>query len=98
MLRDTLIVTFVDAIVSLICGIAVFSVLGNLAHEQVTIDHLINNMTHNVGLSVSFKAIERKRRRKILRFYLKEKDIHNEMPESRNHSFLKLCSNLNSSM
>ncbi len=33
-LRDTLIVTFVDAIVSIVCGIAVFSVLGNLAHEQ----------------------------------------------------------------
>ena len=58
MLRDTLIVTFVDAIVSLICGIAVFSVLGNLAHEQVTIDQLINNMTHNVCPSVSFKIIE----------------------------------------
>eukprot|EP00088_Acartia_fossae_P008707 TRINITY_DN14178_c0_g1_i3.p1 TRINITY_DN14178_c0_g1~~TRINITY_DN14178_c0_g1_i3.p1 ORF type:complete len:613 (-),score=105.30 TRINITY_DN14178_c0_g1_i3:264-2102(-) len=33
-LRDTLIVTFVDAVVSMVCGIAVFSVLGNLAHEQ----------------------------------------------------------------
>ena len=33
-LRDTLIVTFVDAVVSIVCGVAVFSVLGNLAHEQ----------------------------------------------------------------
>jgi len=33
-LRDTIIVTFVDAIVSIVCGVAVFSVLGNLAHEQ----------------------------------------------------------------
>lgn len=32
--RDTVIVTFVDAIVSIVCGVAVFSVLGNLAHEQ----------------------------------------------------------------
>ena len=34
-LRDTLIVTFVDAVVSMVCGVAVFSVLGNLAYEQV---------------------------------------------------------------
>jgi len=33
-LRDTLIVTFVDAAISLMCGCAVFAVLGNLAHEQ----------------------------------------------------------------
>lgn len=33
-LRDTLIVTLVDAGVSLLCGVAVFAVLGNLAHEQ----------------------------------------------------------------
>jgi len=33
-LRDTLIVTLVDALISLICGCAVFSVLGNLAHQQ----------------------------------------------------------------
>jgi len=33
-LRDTLIVTVVDAAVSLLCGVAVFAVLGNLAHEQ----------------------------------------------------------------
>ena len=33
-LRDTLIVTLVDALVSLLCGVAVFAVLGNLAHEQ----------------------------------------------------------------
>jgi len=33
-LRDTLIVTAVDAGVSLLCGVAVFAVLGNLAHEQ----------------------------------------------------------------
>ena len=33
-LRDTLIVTLVDAAVSLLCGVAVFAVLGNLAHEQ----------------------------------------------------------------
>jgi len=33
-LRDTLIVTAVDAAVSLLCGVAVFAVLGNLAHEQ----------------------------------------------------------------
>ena len=33
-LRDTLIVTIVDAGVSLLCGVAVFAVLGNLAHEQ----------------------------------------------------------------
>ena len=33
-MRDTLIVTAVDAGVSLLCGVAVFSVLGNLAHEQ----------------------------------------------------------------
>ena len=36
-LRDTLIVTFVDAVVSMVCGVAVFSVLGNLAYEQVCI-------------------------------------------------------------
>jgi len=33
-LRDTLIVTLVDAGVSILCGVAVFAVLGNLAHEQ----------------------------------------------------------------
>ena len=33
-LRDTLIVTLVDAVISLMCGCAVFAVLGNLAHEQ----------------------------------------------------------------
>lgn len=33
-LRDTLIVTLADALVSLLCGVAVFAVLGNLAHEQ----------------------------------------------------------------
>ena len=33
-LRDTLIVTMVDAVISLMCGCAVFAVLGNLAHEQ----------------------------------------------------------------
>ena len=33
-LRDTLIVTLVDAFISLLCGCAVFAVLGNLAHEQ----------------------------------------------------------------
>ncbi len=34
LLRDTIIVTLVDAGVSLVCGLAVFSVLGNLAHQQ----------------------------------------------------------------
>ena len=34
MLRDTLIVTLVDAMISLMCGCAVFAVLGNLAHQQ----------------------------------------------------------------
>lgn len=34
LLRDTIIVTLVDALVSLVCGLAVFSVLGNLAHQQ----------------------------------------------------------------
>ena len=33
-LRDTLIVTLVDALISLMCGCAVFAVLGNLAHQQ----------------------------------------------------------------
>jgi len=33
-LRDTLIVTVVDAGISLMCGCAVFAVLGNLAHQQ----------------------------------------------------------------
>ena len=33
-LRDTLIVTMVDAGISLMCGTAVFAVLGNLAHQQ----------------------------------------------------------------
>ena len=33
-LRDTLIVTLVDAFISLLCGCAVFAVLGNLAHQQ----------------------------------------------------------------
>ena len=33
-LRDTLIVTMVDAGISLMCGTAVFAVLGNLADQQ----------------------------------------------------------------
>ena len=33
-LRDTLIVTMVDAGISLMCGTAVFAVLGHLAHQQ----------------------------------------------------------------
>ncbi len=64
MLRDTLIVTFVDAIVSLICGVAVFSVLGNLAHEQVTFDRLINSQRWSFLL----------KKLNLLWFYLKEKD------------------------
>ena len=41
-LRDALIVTMVDAGVSLLCGVAVFAVLGNLAHEQgVPVDKVV---------------------------------------------------------
>jgi SNF family Na+-dependent transporter len=49
LLRDTIIVTLVDAGVSLVCGLAVFSVLGNLAYEQgtdVKVKHNETGHTH----------------------------------------------------
>ena len=41
-LRDTMIVTFVDAVTCILCGVAVFSTMGNLAHEQgVSVEEVV---------------------------------------------------------
>jgi len=49
-LQNTVIVTCVDAVVSLVCGIAVFSVLGSLAHAQGLGDNVDAVVTDGPGL------------------------------------------------
>ena len=41
-LKDTLIVVVVDALTCIICGLCVFSTMGNLALEQGTVDNFLH--------------------------------------------------------